>query len=303
MQRSGRSRRLARAVAGGTAVLALGLAGAAAAPAGATQVQVGQATAPVVVIVMENQQYQHILGNANAPYINNTMIPGGVVDTNYVAGPGSLPDYLLIVSGQSSPPVTAPNVFAALGTTLSWQEFMESMPSTCYSGSSYGVVNGTTWGLYTRYHNAALQFTSVSKTSLCNNVVPLDPAHFSPAALPAFSFVVPNECNDMHTLPVNDQCPMWNGATNTASNVVKMGDNWLASFVPAVAQVATVIVTWDEGSPTNEQVMTVAYGAGVIPGRDGTAYTHSSLEAGLYSYFGLGTAPAGGATATPLPIP
>ena len=111
--------------------------------------------------------------------------------------------------------------------------------------------------------------------------------YFNPATLPAFSFVVPNECNDMHTLPTNDQCPMWNGSTNTAANAVKMGDNWLAAFVPAVAQVATVILTWDEGTPSNEQVATVTYGAGVVPGRDGTAYGHASLEAGLYSYYGL----------------
>lgn len=301
--RGGRSRRFTGALVSATVVLALGLAGAVAAPAGAEQDQATQAgVVPVVVIVMENQPYPHILGNANAPYINNTIIPGGVVDTNYIAGPGSLPDYLLIVSGQSSPPATAPNIFAALGTT-SWREFMESMPSICYSGSTYGVVNGTTWGLYTKYHNAALQFTSVSKTSLCNNVVPLNSTYFSPAALPEFSLVVPNECNDMHTLPVNDQCPMWNGATNSASNVVKMGDNWLASFVPEISHYATVILTWDEGSPANEQVMTIAYGAGVTPGRDGTAYTHSSLEAGLYTYYGLGTAPGSGATATPLPIP
>jgi hypothetical protein len=288
---------------GGLAAL-LSIALATAAPAGAEQVRVRAATAiPVVVIVMENEQYQRIVGSANAPFINNTLIPGGMLDTNYVAVLGSLPDYLVMVSGQGAPPPSAANLFTALGTATSWREFMESMPSACYPSATYGVVYGTGWGLYTRYHNPAVQFTAVNKTSLCNKVVPLNLAYFNPAALPAFSFVVPNECNDMHTLPANGQCPTWNGSTNTAANAITMGDNWLASFVPAVAKVATVIVTWDEGSPSNEQVVTVAYGAGVVPGRDNAAYTHSSLEAGLYAYYGLGTAPGSGATATALPIP
>jgi len=289
---------------GGAAMMLPALLGMTAATADAAQIHISGATlAPIVVIVMENQPYQHIVGNANAPFINNTMIAGGVLDTKYVAGPGSLPDYLIMVSGQSAPPPSAASLFAALGTTTTWLEFMESMPSTCYPGGNYGTVHGTSWGLYTRYHNAAVQFAAVNGTSLCNNVVPLSSPYFNPATLPAFSFVVPNECNDMHTLPTNDQCPMWNGSTNTAANAVKMGDNWLAAFVPAVAQVATVILTWDEGTPSNEQVATVTYGAGVVPGRDGTAYGHASLEAGLYSYYGLGTAPGSGATATPLPIP
>ena len=42
---------------------------------------------------------------------------------------------------------------------------------------------------------------------------------------------------------------------------------------------------------------------GIAPGKDATAYTHASLEAGLYSYYGLGTPPGDGATATPLPLP
>src|SRR5207237_1380533 len=56
-------------------------------------------------------------------------------------------------------------------------------------------------------------------------------------------------------------------------------------------------------STPTEHVVAVEAGAGVTPGStDGTAYTHYGLEAGLYRYFGLGTAPGNGATATPLPI-
>ncbi|GEM_PF-1992756 len=269
--------------------------------AGATARTAG--AVPVVLIVMENEQFASIVGNPNAPFINHTMIAGGVLDTDYLAAPGSLPDYLEITSGQRAPASSAPNLFAALGTAVPWREFMESMPWTCYKGSSYQHVNGTGWGLYTRYHNPAVQFTSVSATPLCKDVVPLTPASFTPDALPAFSLVVPNECDDMHTLPADRACPTWTGTVNTAPDAVRMGDNWLASFVPTVARHATVILTWDEGSSANERVATVLYGLGVTPGTDATAYTHASLEAGLYAYYGLGIPPGDGATAPPLPIP
>lgn len=261
------------------------------------------ATVPVVVIVMENHTYQSLVGNANAPFINKTMIPGGTLDTHYFAEVGSLPDYLIMVAGSRAPAASAPNLFSRLGASTPWTEFMESAPSVCYEGATSGKVHGTSVGLYTRYHNPAIQFTAVSGSALCQNIVPLDTTHFDPAALLAFSFMVPNECNDMETRPTNNLCPMWNGTTNQASNTVKMGDNWLASIVPQLAKYATVIVTWDEGAPSNEQIMTLTYGVGVSAAKDATSYTHSSLEAGLYAYFRLGTAPGSGATAKPLPIP
>lgn len=261
----------------------------------------GARAVPVVVIVMENETYRSIVGNSRAPFINK-MIRGGVLDTNDFAVHGSLPDYLLMVSGRTRPRASAHNLFAALGRRTSWREFMESMPSTCYRGVSYHVVHGTHAALYGHAHNPAIFFTSVTRTSLCHHVVPLNRSDFRPTALPRFSFVVPNECNDMHTQPTNHRCPMWNGRTNRARNEITMGDKWLASFVPAVARVATVILTWDEGNVSNEHIVTITYGVSVAPGRDRALYHQQSLEAGLYRYFRLGTPPGRGAKAAPLHI-
>src|ERR1022692_1352728 len=296
-----RMRRLSRALLAASALL---LTFAVTTAASAVPVHSRRASlVPVVVIVMENKPYQRLIGNADAPFINGTMIPGGLLDTNYFAVPGSQPDYLLMVSGRTKPPPTAQNLFASLGRRTSWREFMESMPRRCYGAISSHVVFGTTAALYARAHNPAIHFTNITKTSLCDNVVPLDRKNFTPKALPRLSFVVPNECNDMHTQPTNDQCPMWNGRTNTGASEMTLGDNWLASFVPAVARVATVILTWDEGEESDEQVATLTYGLGVAPGQDGTPYRQSSLEAGLYRYFGLGAAPGRGTSVRALPIP
>jgi acid phosphatase len=266
-------------------------------------------TGKLVVIVMENETYTNIVGNSQAPYLNQLMANGELF-TNYAAVYGaSNPNYLAMTSGFTSilsPP--SPNIFQAIDSTggaLTWKEFMESMPDNCAQGS-YANVPGTSVTLYTADHDPDYQYRSA--TSCDVNDVPMTTSTFNPASLPDLSYVVPNECDDMHTLPTNGQaCPAYLGANNGTS-LINMGDNWLASVVPQLlAQPnVTVLITWDEGSNQTtppQHIVMVEAGAGVTPGStDNTAYTQYGLEAGLYRYFGLGTAPNNGATATPLPI-
>ena len=267
-------------------------------------------TAKLVVIVMENETYANIVGNSQAPYLNR-LIAQAELFTDYAGvADGSNPNYLAMTSGLTSalsPP--AANIFQAIdasGGSLAWKEFMESMPGNCAQGYSTNVP-GTSVALYTADHDPDYEYRAA--TTCSTNDVPMTAATFNPASLPDLSYVVPNECDDMHTLPGNGQaCPAYFGA-NPGASVISMGDNWLATVVPPLlAQPnVTVLITWDEGSMSTtppEHLVAVEAGAGVVPGSsDGTAYTHYGLEAGMYRYFGLGTAPGNGATATPLPIP
>ena len=113
---------------------------------------------------------------------------------------------------------------------------------------------------------------------------------FDPAHLRSFSYVVPNDDNNMH-----------DGSSKAAQ--IKAGDAWLAANVPAMlAGGAEVIVTWDEGTRSNEHIATIAIGGSAKAGRkDGTAYTHYGLLAGLEDVFGVPRLNAA-QTATPLPI-
>jgi len=279
--------------------LALPLQGAAAAQSG-----------KLVVIVMENETYDNIAGNSEAPYLNQ-LIAQGELFTDYAAvASGSNPNYLGVTSGLTSalsPP--SPNIFQAIdasGGAVKWKEFMESMPGNCASGTRT-MVPGTSVPLYTSDHDPDYKYRANSTCS--TNDVPMTASTFNPASLPSLSYVVPNECDDMHTLPANGQaCPAYFGP-NPGTSLISMGDNWLATVVPQLlAQPdVTVLITWDEGRQTTtppQHVVAVEAGAGVSPGsRDGTAYNHYGLEAGLYRYFGLGAAPNNGAAATPLPIP
>lgn len=287
------------------AVCALLVAAGLAWPSSAVRAQTGK----LVVIVEENQPYGNIVGNRAAPYLNQ-LIAKGELFTNYTAvAPTSFPNYLAMTSGLTSaqsPP--SPNIFQAIDGShgaLTWKEFMESAPGNCASGNS-ALIPGTSVPLYTADHDPAYAYRAGITCS--TNDVPMTTSTFKPASLPSLSYIVPNQCDDMHTLPGSGQaCPAFFGS-NSGADEIRMGDNWLASVVPSLlAQPnVTVAITWDEGSGSTtppQHIMALALGAGGTPGSsDGAAYSHYSLEAGLYRYFGLGAVPNNGATATPLPI-
>src|SRR6266581_1156126 len=263
----------------------------------------------LVVIPFENESYDNIIGSSQAPYLNQ-LISQGTVFTEYTAvASGSNPNYLAMTSGLTSaltPP--SPNVFQAIDASsgLTWKALMESMTGTCAAGTT-GTVPGSTDALYTADHDPAYSYRG--NTSCTTNDVPLTSSSLSASNLPSFSYVVPNECNDMHTpVPAGQSCPAFFGP-NSGNSPVNMGDNWLSTVVPSLLAQSnvTVLITWDESRTSTvpwEHVVTLEVGAGVTAsGIDGNAYTHYSLEAGLYRYFGLGTAPNNGTSAPALPIP
>src|SRR5207244_12112416 len=97
-------------------------------------------TGKLVVIVLENEPYASIAGNSQAPYLNQ-LIAQGKLFTDYAGvADGSNPNYLAMTSGLTSalsPP--AANVCRAIdasGGSVSWKEFMESMPGNCADGNS-----------------------------------------------------------------------------------------------------------------------------------------------------------------------
>jgi acid phosphatase len=267
--------------------MAMGLATLVCALAGPASVGVASAQAapkePIVVIVLENKTYQSIVGNGNAPYIQS-LIAGGTLYTNYEAAPGSLPDYLRMTGGiaTTSAAKKSNNIFNELQTAgISWGQYSESMPSACYSKS--GPLP------YDKNHNAAVWYNDItSNKAACANMLPY--TAFDPAHLRAFSYVAPNDNDDMHT-----------GKSSAAE--IEAGDAWLKANVPAMlAGGAEVIVTWDEGNRSNEHVATIAIGGTAKKAAtDATAYTHFGLLAGLEDVFGVPLVNSA-QTATPLPI-
>lgn len=220
---------------------------------------------------MENHAYSEIIGSTAAPYVNS-LLSAGSLGSNYhgVTHP-SLPNYLALVGGSTygitTDCITCWVSASSIADTLeasgaSWKAYMESMPSACYVGDSYP---------YAQKHNPFIYFNNIrTNSSRCrSHVVPftqLGADLQSAASTPAFGFITPNMCNDMH------DC------------AVATGDSWLKNEVPVIlgspaftTQRSLLAITWDEDDlTTSNQVPLILLGYGV-GGRSAAYYNHYSL--------------------------
>src|SRR6266702_2928785 len=219
----------------------------------------------VVAIPLENQTYDDIIGSSQAPYINNLFTQGTVFTKYSAVADGSHPNYLAMTSG------------------LTTKGLMESMTGTCGGGTT-GNVPGSTDPLYSADHDPAYAYRG--NTTCTTNDVPLTASGLSAANLANFTYLVPNECDDMHTaMPSDQSCPAFFGP-NSGTSQITVGDNWLSQVVPMLlAQPnVTVLITWDEYNFATgqngpwEHIVTLEVGAGVTAGGiDGNAYNHYGL--------------------------
>jgi phosphatidylinositol-3-phosphatase len=216
----------------------------------------------VVVVIMENRDYDLIIGASQAPYINGTLVPQAALMTNsHAIGHPSEPNYLALFSGstQGVSDDSCPHTFSAenagaeiLAAGESFDGYSESMPYNGYTGCSSGE--------YARKHNPWVNFTNVPASSnLVYNGYPSSP--------PLLSFIVPNLCNDMH------DC-----STQT-------GDNWLKTNLPPILQYdqshnGLLILTWDEADPDADgtnHIATLMIGPMVKPGSYAQRVDHYSV--------------------------
>lgn len=272
-------------------------------------------TAPVVLIVMENHSFaasdgdalRYIVGNPNAPYINDSLIPQGTLFTRYYANHHpSLPDYIDMTAGTNAgcttdacptDSIASDNLFHQLGEGgSSFATFAQSMPSACYLADN---------SPYVVHHNPEAYFTNIDAASGTPYACPSTDLPYPttlPNPLPDFSFVVPDNCHNMHGSSATGKCP------GKSDQIIRDGDAWLSQIVPSFLSLgATVIVTFDEASKDSTNggghVVTAMVGSNVVAGMtDAAQYNHFGLLAGLEDYFGLARL-ANAATATPLPIP
>jgi phosphatidylinositol-3-phosphatase len=218
--------------------------------------------AHVVWVWMENHSYSEIIGSSSAPYINSLAAKCGLA-TNYTAiTHPSLPNYIAATSGSTqgitddNPPSSHPLSAASIFGQVSSASYQESMPSNCDLTDAYP---------YAVKHNPEAYYTTI-RTACQSNDVPLGSLNAS--NLPAFSFVTPNLCNDMHDCSVST------------------GDRWLQNFIPKLTSTTdyqagrtVVVITWDEddGSSGNH-VATLVLNPYVPAGlRISTAFNHYSL--------------------------
>jgi phosphatidylinositol-3-phosphatase len=258
----------------------------------------GGPPAHVAVIVMENEEFSDIIGSSETPYINQLARGNALARQMYAIRHPSLPNYLALTSGSthgidsdctdcSVPGTGLPGQLAARG--ISWRAYMEDLPIPCFTGSEHER--------YAKKHDPFVYFRGVlANRSLCSQVVPFGRLLADERArrLPAFVWITPNMCHDMH-----DCDPV-------------VGDRFLAATVPpllsAMGPRSLLILTWDEGSSDNGccrlasggHIVTVLAGPLARPGaRMRTPSDHYSVLQTIEDLFGLPRMAGAGCTCTP----
>jgi hypothetical protein len=194
----------------------------------------------VMVIVMENRDYESVIGSADAPCINRLANTYGLATQSFGTTHPSLPNYLELIAGRTfgitddctDCSVEGTTVVDQLGAAgVGWRAYMEGVSTPCFTGAS------TDTG-YAKKHDPFLYLRHLREDpASCGRVVPFDrlAADLTAGTAPPFTFVVPSLCHDGH------DC-----STRTA-------DSWVAATMPVILTSAwyreggRIIVTWDEG--------------------------------------------------------
>jgi hypothetical protein len=301
-----------RATAGAIAVLAGALA--ALAPASATS---AASAFPqynhVFLLIDENHGANTILGNPAAPEINALANDYGLA-TSYtgVADP-SEPNYVAMLGGSafginSDDPyffpghtVSAPNLMSQMEQAgLSWKGYFQDMPYAGYRGYCYpakcnGIPDSDTE--YVAKHNGIVNFANMQTPAEFAKQEPLQQLSTDLASgnVPNLSYIVPDECHDMHG------APPWcvdSGKSGDVSDtwLVAQGDAFVGRTVNQITSSPVwasgnnaIVVTFDEANVKTGKVATVVvtnHGPRAV--KDNTSYNHYSLLASLQQTFGLG---------------
>jgi hypothetical protein len=269
----------------------------------AVQVSVSNHIRNVFVIVLENHDWSSIQGSSSAPYINQTLLVQGAHANQYLNVPNlhpSLPNYIWIESGgtqgvgddaePSQHPLSAPHLVSQLRSAgVSWKSYQEDIPGT---DCPLTGVNQ-----YAPKHNPMIYFTDVNSNLDRNSSECI--AHVRPYTelardletdnVPAYSFITPNLCNDMHDCSI------------------AAGDAWLSREVPkifasrAYKQGGALFITFDESAGSNVPIGFIALSPLARPGyANQVSYTHSSLLRSLQEIFGVSPLLGDAANATDL---
>ncbi|MGZ4165704.1 MAG: alkaline phosphatase family protein [Solirubrobacteraceae bacterium] len=239
------------------------------------------------MIVLENREYNEIIGRPAAPYLNALARQSAVAANYHAITHPSLPNYLALTGGSTfgysgsdcgTCSVSHRNLIAQLEAAgISWKVYVEDLPSPCSSAASAGD--------YVRRHDPFMYYRDVADTpAWCRSIVPMTTLTRDLAghSLPRLMWLVPNLCHDMHS------CGTYTG------------DRYLRALVPQVlAQLGPsglLFVTFDEGE-TNAgccgvaaggHVLTLVAGPGARAGvRSMTPYDHYSLLRTIEDLWGL----------------
>jgi len=216
-----------------------------------------------MIIAEENHGYREIIGNPDAAYLNRLAADYGTAtryDAGYPAHCPSLAAYILMTSGDTggicddkgpgAHRLTGDNIFRQVGASgRQWRDYAGTAPGLCVLSNHGRYLVRHVPATYYRGERADCRRWTVPLGTGAAGALHDDVAA---GALPAFAFVSPDACDDMHGAP---GCPR---------NLVTAGDRWLRTWLPEImsgpdyrAGRLTVIITWDEGTSSSNHIPTI----------------------------------------------
>lgn len=240
----------------------------------------------VAVVVLENREYDKVIGNDAAPYLNALARRNALATRYYGVAHPSLPNYIALLGGSTlgidenctGCVLRGDNLAAQLSRAgVGWRAYFEGMPHACFAGAERGD--------YVKRHNPFMYFRPVfALARRCRHVVPLARlrADLRRRSLPAFSWIGPGLCHGGHDCGLDTV------------------DRWLARLIPRIVRrlgrQGFVVVTFDEGTsdrgccgrPGGGRVATIVAGPAVRRrARLRRPMNHYSLLATIETVFGL----------------
>ena len=213
----------------------------------------------VFVIMMENTGYDSLIGNANAPWINDAAARYGLAKTYYGVTHPSQPNYIAATSGSTNGvpddndiTISVPNIVDQLEANgKTWRAYMQSL-SLCVTKLDHACGNQ----LYERKHDPFVSYQDVqSSPARMANIVDLSQLSSDLAStnVPDYVWISPDQCNDMHGRagPSSDPCNFGN-----VQGLIATGDAFLSSTVSAIMNShawtgnSVIFITWDESDFT-----------------------------------------------------
>jgi hypothetical protein len=257
----------------------------------------------VVIVVEENKDYEQIIGNKNASYINDVLRKEGAILTNFYAEEHhSEGNYFWLFSGSNQHVGFTDKIPGRdLTTGNLGEELIRAGHS--FKGYSEGLPEigslVAEQGLYARKHVPWVSFSNVphgkTEADSSNLRYPEDfPSDYN--LLPTVSFVIPNLVHDMH-----------NGSIPSG---ILAGDKWLRQHIDgyynwAKQHNSLLILTFDESSQftltggltdpadkdpkKSNRIVTILAGAHIKPGEysEGKGVTHVNVLRTLEAMYKL----------------
>lgn len=265
------------------------------------------------VIMMENTGYESLIGNPNAPWINAAAAKYGVATRYYGVSHPSQPNYIAATSGSTNG-VTGNEEVTLDARNLAdqleaagkrWKDYQQSL-SQC-NGNKLSADCGS--HRYVRKHNPFVSYLDVQKNpARMANIVDLSEldADLDADKAADFSWIGPDQCNDMHgrPLPGSDPCSDAN-----RPQLISAGDAFLKRWVGKIMASkawrgnSVIFITWDESDFSSKEptrgccgadpgggqvMMLVIPRARSAPRRSDRAYNHYSLLATIQDGWRLG---------------